>query len=169
VTDAPPRRLRRGVVVVLVVIAIVVVAGGAVAFLRARHVDRSVEALCQALTEAQDLDQSLATLDPTTLGPQVSALRRAERVAPSDIEPSVATLADFVGGLAEEVDDAGADRADAFTRALEARQDRISEITEAGTAVQAWAEASCGLTLVGASTTTTTSGVVDDTLGTTTP
>jgi hypothetical protein len=163
VTDASPRRLRRGVVVTLVVIVALVVVGGAFLIVRARQVDRSVEALCEELVEAQDLDQSLTTLDPTTLDPQVSALRRAARVAPSDIEPSIVVVADFVGELADAVDSAEGDRDDALTLALEVRQDRVSGVTEAGTAVQTWAEANCGLTLVGPSTTTT--AAVDDTTG----
>ena len=155
----PPRRLRRGVVVVLVVVALVVVVGGAVLVVRARQVDRSVEALCEELTEAQDLDQSLTTLDPTTLEPQVRALQRAQQVAPSDIEPSVAVLARFVDELADEVDRSEGDRSDALTAALEARQDRVDEVTVAGTTVQAWAQANCGLSRVGAATTITTTTV----------
>jgi hypothetical protein len=161
VTDAP-RRPRRGVVVALAVLALVVAVGAVVLVLQLRRVDRTAEALCEALVEAQDLDQSLTTLDPATLDPQVRALRRAEEVAPSEVEPAVATLADFVGELAAEVDGADGDRTEAFTLALEARQDRVDAVTEAGATVQAWAQANCGLTLAGEATTTTTTATTTD-------
>jgi hypothetical protein len=167
VTDAT-RRPRRGVVVAVAVIAVVAVVGAVVLFVRARQVDRTVEALCAELSEAQDLDQSLTTLDPATLAPQVRALRRAREVAPTEIEPAVSTLADFVVELAAEVDEAEGDRTEAFTLALEARQDRVDTVTEAGADVQAWAQANCGLALVGATTTTTSADASDGGSGTTT-
>lgn len=154
--DEPRRRLRRGVAVVLALVVVAAVAVGAGLFVRSRQVERSTAALCEQLTAAQDLDQSFTTLDPTTLDPQVKALRQAAQVAPSDIAPSVDTLADFVGELAGAVDDAGGDPADALTAALEARQDRVDTVTAAGNAVQAWAAANCGLDLGRTGTTTTT-------------
>ena len=152
--DQPRRRLRRGVVVVLAVVVVAAVAVGAVLFVRSRQVERSAEALCDQITTAQDLDQSFTTLDPATLDPQVTALRKAARVSPSDIAPSVDALADFVGELAEAVDDAGGDPTEALTAALEARQDRVDAVTAAGTAVQGWAAANCGLDLGRTGTTT---------------
>jgi hypothetical protein len=141
---------------VVAVVVVVAVAIGVVLFVRSRQVTRSAEALCEQLTAAQDLDQSLTTLDPATLDPQVTALRRAAQVAPADIAPSVDTLADFVGQLAGAVDDAGGDPTQALTAALEARQDRVDAVTAAGTAVQGWAAANCGLDLGRTGTTTTT-------------
>ena len=165
--DEPRRRLRRGVAVVLAVV--VAVAVGAVLFVRSRQVERSTEALCAQLTTAQDLDQSFTTLDPATLDPQVTALRKAAEVAPSDIAPSVDTLADFVGELAGAVEDAGGDPTEALTAALEARQDRVDAVTAAGTAVQGWAAANCGLDLGRTGTTTTTTPETTTTPPGTTP
>jgi len=153
--DPAPRRLRRGVVAVAVVVVAALVVGG-VLFARSRQVTRSVAALCTELGAAQDLDQAFTTLDPATLDPQVKALDEARQVAPADIEPSVATLARFVGDVADAVDSADADRQAALADALEARQGDIDAITAAGTSVQQWAEANCGLALAGTTSTTST-------------
>jgi hypothetical protein len=154
---------------VLAVVVVAAVAVGAVLFVRSRQVERSTEALCAELTAAQDLDQSFTTLDPTTLDPQVTALRKAAEVAPSDIAPSVDTLAEFVGELADAVDDAGGDPTEALTTALEARQDRVDAVTAAGSAVQAWAAANCGLDLGRTGTTTTTTAATTTQTTTATP
>ena len=151
------RRLRRGVLLALVVLVVAAGAVAAVLVVRSRQAERSAEELCARLTEAQDLEQSLTTLDPATLDPQVRALRRAAQVAPADIEGPVSTLSSFVGALAAEVDAAPGDRDEALTAALEARQDEVDEVTAAGEAVQAWAAANCGLDLSGTAPTTTTS------------
>lgn len=138
------------------VLVVAVVAVGGVLFVRSRQVERSIEALCTQLAAAQDLDQAFTTLDPDTLEPQVKALGKAREVAPADIEPSVATLAGFVGGVADAVDGAEGDRRQALTTALEARQTDIDEITVAGIAVQQWAQVNCGLALAGTASSTTT-------------
>jgi len=150
-------------VVVVVVAALVV---GGVLVVRSRQEERSVEGLCAELSAAQDLDRSLLTLDPATLKPQVAALRRAARVAPSDVEPAVSTLARFVAEVADDAEDTTGDPNEALADALAARQDRVDAVTAAGTEVQAWAAANCGLHLGGeddATARTTTTAPSSDT------
>ncbi len=151
-----PRRLRRGVRIALVVVVVALLAGGLGLFVRSRQVERSAEALCEKLAQAQDLDQSLTTLDPATLDPRVDALRGAKAVAPADIRSSVTTLADFVSGLAHDVDAAPGDRPTALADALVARQDQVDAVTAAGNEVTVWAQANCGLTLAGTTPTIAT-------------
>ena len=99
--DTPRRRLKRGVAVVLAVVVVAAVAIGVVAVVRSRQIERSVDApLRSSSPPAQDLDQSLTTLDPATLDPQVTPSTKAKAVAPDDIKASVGTLADFVSELA---------------------------------------------------------------------
>jgi hypothetical protein len=141
-----------GLVAVLAIVALVV---GGVLVVRSRQVERSVAGLCTQLTAAQDLDQALTTLDPATLEPQVQALTKAKAVAPDDIKASVATLADFVSGVTDTVTTAEGDREQALAQALEARQTDVDAATAAGTAVQQWAAANCGLALAGTGTAST--------------
>ena len=135
--------------IVVAVAAVAAIAVGAVLFVRARQVHRSVEALCTQLGAAQDLDQAMTTLEPAALEPQVQALMKAKAVAPDDIKASVITLADFVGGVTDTVGTATGDRQAALADALDARQSEVDAATAAGTAVQQWASANCGLNLAG--------------------
>ena len=151
----PRRRLRRGVVVALAAVAVLVVVVVVVLVLRARQTERSVEALCDELARAQDLEEALTALDPTTLDPQVAALRRARTVAPDDIRPAVTTLADYVSAVTATVSTAEGDRQAALADALAAHQDDVDAVTAAGTEVQAWAATNCGLSLGGTSGTST--------------
>ena len=102
-----PRRPRRGVLIAAIAVLVVVVVATGFTVVQVRKVDRTAEALCDRLTEAQDLDQSFTTLDPATLDPRVTALARAKEVAP------------------------------ALSEALANRQDQIDAVTAAGQAVQA--------------------------------
>jgi hypothetical protein len=136
-----------GVAVLAVVVAAVVIV------VEVREVDRSAEALCRQLTEAQDLDQSFTTLDPATLDPQLAALRRAKAVAPDDIRVQVATLADFVDEVAADVEGTEAEPDEALATALSGRQDEVDGVTAAGQAVQAWAATNCALSLSGPAST----------------
>jgi len=156
VADAPPRRRR----VLLLAGATAVVAGLVVVVVlaRARQVERSVPALCEQLALAQDLDQSLTTLDPSTLGPQVAALRRAARVAPTEIRDAVATVADYVAEIADEVDSTTDDRRQVLADALAARQEAVDVVAAAGADVDRWAQQNCGLTLSGPSASARTDG-----------
>jgi hypothetical protein len=130
-----------------------------VLFVRARQVERSVEALCTQLGAAQDLDQALTTLDPATVEPQVQALTRAKAVAPDDIKASVATLADFVAGVTDTVSTATGDPQTALADALEARRTEVDAATAAGSAVQQWATVNCGLSLAGTGSSTTSTTI----------
>jgi fumarylacetoacetate (FAA) hydrolase family protein len=149
VAGEEPRRLKRGVLLGAVAVLVVVVVAVVVVVVQVRRVDRTAEALCARLTEAQDLDQSFTTLDPATLEPQLAALERAKEVAPADIQSEVTTLADFVDEIAAQVAEATNDRDDALSSALGARQDQIDAVTAAGQDVQAWAQMNCGLSLTG--------------------
>lgn len=104
---------------------------------------------CERLALAQDLDQSLATLDPTTLGPQTGALQRALSVAPDDIKPQLATLTAFVEQITAAVSASPTNKRDALVNALEQRQGEINAVTAAGRAVQEWSSANCGISLNG--------------------
>ena len=128
----------------LVVTAVVAV--GLVLWVR-RGPDRSAEALCDQLGEARELDQAFLTLDPATLGPRAEALDDAAAVAPSDIEPQVQALADFVTEVVAAIDDAGGDRQAALTQALADRQEQVPTVEAAGQAVQSWSAANCGVPL----------------------
>lgn len=134
--------------ILVVAVVVIAVAVGAVLFVRARQVERSTEALCTELTAADGLDESLTTLDPTTLEPQVAALEKASDVAPTEIAPAVRTLADYVGGVATDIEGAPDPQA-ALTEALAARQDQVDAVTAAGTQVQQWAEVNCAIDLTG--------------------
>lgn len=143
-----PRRMRR---LVLVVIVLLVAAGGtgAYVFIQGRDETASVPVFCERLALAQDLDQSLATLDPTTLGPQTGALQRALNVAPADIKPQLATLTAFVEQITAAVSASPTNKRDALVNALEQRQGEIDAVTAAGRAVQEWSSANCGISLNG--------------------
>lgn len=144
----PRRRLRRPVVVAGLAVLVAAVLVGAVLWSR-RGPTRSTAALCSDLTAARGLDASFVTLDPATLTPQAKALSRAAQVAPADIEPQVRTLSGFVNGLVDELGPAQGDRQTALTKALASRQDQVPEVESAGSAIQSWASAHCGLALGG--------------------
>ncbi len=149
--EARPRRLRR---LLVVAVLVVVVAGGvgAYVFVQSRGETASVPVFCERLADAQDLDQSLATLDPTTLGPQTGALQRALRVAPADIAPQLTTLTAFVEQLTAAVSASPTNKREALVDALEERQGEIDAVTAAGRAVQEWSLANCGIALNGTAT-----------------
>lgn len=144
-----PRRLKRGVVLGAIAAAVVAVVVTVALVVQSRQVDRSVAALCERLTDAQDLDQAFTTLDPATLDPQLAALERAKEVAPEDIRAQITTLADFVAGVANQVEASSDDRSAALTAALADRQDQVDSISAAGQQVEAWAQSNCGLSLAG--------------------
>jgi hypothetical protein len=153
VPDDPPRRLKRGVLIGAVAVVVIAAVATVVIVVQARRVERSTDALCDRLTEAQDLDQSFTTLDPATLDPQLAALERAKAVAPDDISGPITTLADFVDGVANDVEQSTDDRDQALAAALADRQDQVDAVTAAGQQVQSWAQANCGLTLTGSTDT----------------
>lgn len=147
------RRLVLGALVAVIVVA--AVAGVFLWVTRERAPERSATAFCTELAATNGLDGALVTLDPTRLGPLVSALERASKVAPPDIAAQVATLSTFVGEVTDAVRAEPTDKKKALADALAQRQERIDEVTAAGRAVEDWSLTNCGTTL--RSTTTTTS------------
>ena len=117
---------------------------------------RSAEGLCEQLGQVDSLSQSIVTLDPTTLGPQVAQLQRASKVAPSEIQAQLSVLATFVAEIADTVRASPTDKKAALTAALADRQDRIDSVTVAGQAVEAWSMANCGSPLRTTTTAKTT-------------
>ena len=132
-----------------VVLGLIAVGVAVATIVRSRQQERSAPALCERLSQAQDLDASLTTLDPATLAPQVQSLDRAKAVAPADVRASVVTLADFVSGIADEVEGADGDRRAALADALASRQDQVDAVGTAGREVQMWARDNCGISLGG--------------------
>lgn len=118
--------------------------------------ERSAPALCTQLASAQGLDEALATADATALEAQSAALRQAEKVAPPDIQPSIAALSSSVDALIVTVDTASGDRRAAVTEALRAQATAVDGLTAAGLAVATWSTANCGLDLDSGATVPTT-------------
>jgi hypothetical protein len=144
-TSKRPRR--RKAFLLLVVLVVFAVAGSALWYFTNRPEPRSAERLCERLSGAASLSQSIATLDPTTLGPQVAELQRAVDAAPSDIEPQLNVLSKFVQEVADVVRASPTDKKEALTAALADRQSRVDEVSTAGQAVEAWSIANCGTPL----------------------
>ena len=149
-SDRPRRRTTFLLLTVLLAAAII---GGVVWFLTNRPQTRSAARLCEELTSVASLSQSIATLDPTTLGPQVADLQRATKVAPSDIQAQLTELATFVEEIADAVRASPTEKKEALTSALAERQSQVDAVSAAGQAVEAWSVANCGTPL--RSTTTT--------------
>jgi hypothetical protein len=133
---------------VLAVVVITGVAAGVAVRLHDGSPERSATGFCAALAEARDLDEGLASLDPTRLDPQVAALARAAAVAPEDIAPSVATVRGLVDDLTETIEAAPRDRARAVEDVLRASD--LAAAQAAGAAVEGYARDVCGLPLAGA-------------------
>ncbi|MBU3702519.1 MAG: hypothetical protein FGM58_10800 [Acidimicrobiia bacterium] len=108
---------------------------------------RSATALCERLAETSGLDDAIVTVDPTRLGPLVSALERATQSAPPEIAEQLDILTTFVVEVADEVRAEPTDKRGALTEALAARQDRIDTVSAAGAAVEQWNGANCGTSL----------------------
>lgn len=151
------RPRRRSAIVLAVALVLLVSAGIAIWLFVKNPQTRSAEKLCVQLGQVTSLSSSLATLDPTTLGPQVAELQRAAEVAPSDIQAQMTTLAAFVEEIADAVRASPTDKKAALTAALAIRQDRVDEITAAGQAVEAWSSTNCGTTLRSTTTQKSTS------------
>ena len=141
------RPRRRSLLIVALGLALLGLAGAGVWMVLERPQTRSAEGLCDQLGQVTSLSQSIVTLDPTTLGPQVAQLQRAAAVAPSDIEAQITVLSTFVTEIADIVRASPTDKKAALTAALAERQDRVDSVTVAGQAVEAWSLANCGSTL----------------------
>jgi hypothetical protein len=130
---------RRRVVIAVLVVAVLAIGGAAAYVLVLRPPERSVEAFCSELGEARELDASLASLDAERISADLAALRRAAEVAPPEIAPDVGVVI----GLAEAL----AAAPDAMAETLRQREADLPAVTAAGTAIEAYAEANCGLDL----------------------
>lgn len=108
---------------------------------------RSAAALCERLAETSGLDDAIVTVDPTRLGPLVSALERASQSAPPEVAGQLDLLTTFVVEVAAEVRAEPTDKRGALADALAARQDRIDAVSAAGAAVEQWNAANCGTSL----------------------
>lgn len=141
-----PTRTRSFVALGLV-LALVAALGAGIWLLRGRSETRSPEKLCARLAPLTTLSSAFVTLDPTTLGPQVSELQRAADVAPKEIRADLDVLATFVEEVADAVRAAPVDKKAALTAALADRQDRIDAVTAAGRSVDEWSTNNCGAPL----------------------
>jgi hypothetical protein len=135
------------VLVIVIALFLLAAAGVGLWMVVKKPESRSAEKLCTQLGAVTSLSSSLATLDPTTLGPQVAELQRATSVAPSDIQAQLAVLASFVEEIADTVRASPVDKKETLVAALAERQDRVDEVTAAGQAVEAWTITNCGVPL----------------------
>ena len=141
------RPRRRSLLIIAFGLVFVGLAGAAAWILIERPEPRSAEGLCEQLAQTSALSQSIVTLDPTTLGPQVAQLHRAAAIAPADIQAQMTVLATFVDEIAEVVRASPTDKKAALTTALADRQDRVDSVTASGQAVESWALTNCGAPL----------------------
>lgn len=141
------RPRRRSLVIFACCLVLTGLAGAGVWVFADRPETRSAQGLCEQLIGVSALSQSIVTLDPTTLGPQVAQLQRAASVAPSDIQAQISVLAAFVAEVADTVRASPTDKKAALTTALAERQDRVDGVTAAGQAVEAWSVNNCGAPL----------------------
>jgi hypothetical protein len=130
-------------------IAAVVVLGAVGAIIAAceRPPEPSVGAYCREIGAAEGLDESLAGMDPDVLQPDVSALRRAVRVAPIEIATQIDTVLALTTALERTLQTARTDQADALAQTLRDRSDDLGAATAAGRAVEDYTRANCGIEL----------------------
>ncbi|MFM8861119.1 MAG: hypothetical protein ACKOIA_01455 [Acidimicrobiia bacterium] len=137
--------------VLLTLIVVLVLGGVAVGvwlwIAEERSAPDATGSLCERLAETAGLDEAIVTVDPTRLGPLVSALERANRSAPPEIAEQLDILTAFVVEVTDEVRAEPTEKRRALTEALAARQDRIDAITAAGSAVEKWNQLNCGTSL----------------------
>ncbi|MCU0270691.1 MAG: hypothetical protein MUF83_18885 [Acidimicrobiales bacterium] len=128
--------------------------------------DRSIEAFCRELAQARQLDDALASADPDAIDDAIDELRDVEEVAPTEIRAQVAVLLDVADGVGATLSTApdGQASADAAFADL---QGRLPDIETAGTQMQAYAAANCGVELN--STAVPQTGAPGSTTSSTTP
>jgi hypothetical protein len=112
-----------------------------------RPAERSVESFCREIAHAEALDESLATLDPETLAPDVAALRKAARVAPPEIESQVDTLISLTSVLQDTIETARTDQAAALEQTLRAHAADVAAVTAAGRQVETYTRDNCRIEL----------------------
>jgi len=127
-------------------VAALAVIGTAMATLQ-RPVEPSIEGYCRAITGAEELDESLASLDPTTLDAPVAALRKANAVAPAEIAPQVATLVQLTTELQTTIDTSRTDRAEALQATLREHASQLDAVSDAGRDVERYTREHCAIEL----------------------
>lgn len=125
----------------------VVLAAGAFLVVRARQPQASVEAYCREIVAAEGLDESLASLDPGQLAPDVKALRRTASVAPPEVSPHVETVLDLTEVLQDTLESTPADQAEALEEVLRERAGELAAVAEAGRGVEEYTRSTCGVEL----------------------
>jgi len=139
------RRLVRWPLLVLVVMALAAI--GALVAAWQRPAEPSVDAYCREIASAEGLDDSLASLDPDVLAPDVAALRRATNVAPIEIAPQIDTVLTLTTAFEKTIETARTDQAEAIEQTLRARSGELAAATAAGKAVEDYTRANCGIEL----------------------
>jgi hypothetical protein len=139
------RRLARWPLLIAVVAVLAAI--GALIAACERPPEPSTEAFCRHIADAEGLDESLATLDPETLAPDVAALRRASRVAPTEIATQVDTLVSLTSVLQTTIETARTDQAAALEQTLREHNAEIDAVTSAGREVETYTRATCGIEL----------------------
>jgi hypothetical protein len=139
------RRLGRWPLVIAAVALLAVI--GAMIAACERAPEPSVEAYCREIAAAQGLDESLASLDPEQLAPDVSAVRRAARVAPPEVAPQVDTLVGLTATLQSTIETARTDQAEALEQTLREQADQLAGVTAAGKTVEDYTRTNCGIEL----------------------
>jgi hypothetical protein len=112
-----------------------------------RSPERSIQSFCRDIASAEGLDESLATLDPETLAPDVAALRKAARVAPPEVSPQVETLVSLTTVLQRTIETARTDQAAALEQTLREHAADVASVTLAGREVETYTRDNCGLEL----------------------
>jgi hypothetical protein len=126
---------------VAVIVAAVVIA------LREQPPERSLEAFCSQVTDAIGLDESLASLDPARLSPQIDALEQAALTAPPDIVAPVDTVLDLTRAIEDAVRSSTDDPTTAIEQTLREREAEVPAIVEAGRTLERYVSDRCGFAL----------------------
>lgn len=146
--DVPPTdesgraRTWRAIVIVIAVLAALGV-GGVWLWRTQQH---STSAACDRLGELADLDAVLASGDLPQLAAQRQRLRAASEVAPDEIAPALLLLAEITDDLARTMGTTR-DPAQATAEVATRRREQLADIEAAGSRVEAYGLANCGVTL----------------------
>lgn len=135
-----------------VLVPIALTAATAAALFACRAEQAATADFCTELLEVRDIDELVASLDPTLLAEAGSHLAALRSAAPDSLRDDLGELERFVTRTAEAV---GANPG-AETGAVEsvAREIDLDRLEEAGGAVERYAAAECGVVLTTSTTTT---------------
>jgi hypothetical protein len=113
--------------------------------------ERSASALCARLPDVAGLDEALVRGDLAAIDVHADALRRAEAVAPEDIEVSLEVLSVSVDAIVASAGTAGGSSREAVQAGIDAALPRDQLGTDVlsfnGAAVEEWSLRNCGLDL----------------------